>query len=750
VRLPFGLGRRSSSGDGAESDGSSAGFDTGFADTGIADGGIAVAAPAPSRAWASLPPIQRTTGDMPLVAAPGSFAESLPGSQGLAPIVQQLGHEVSNLATPGLVVARTRPVEAPSGGSMPSPVQRRAARPAQSASVQTYAAPQVESAIADAPAPASVAPVAPAAVASLAAVAAPEMATPSVAPALPDAPALPLAPPIRSMPTVSRLAIHVPDRPLTSAASAARPAAVQRAAAVAEAAAAGAAPLAMPVSGGMRRVPSGTSPAMPVVSRQAASAPADAAIAPSAPSAASASPTAPATPSLPVAQRSAATAPAVAAAPAGPAATHVAAAPNAEPHRLGLGAPLNSVPASARPVGSSPVGPVVSRSTTSGPMPVAATSLIPTAQRSTSSEPTASVSGATLPAPSHAAGPIAGAPGRTPAMGTSAPVRSAVQRVPALPHLPALTHLPAARANPAPSRPGQAAGSSTSPGAASPIAGSPVGSSATPSLPIARRSGPSVQTAAAPEIRPIAAANPIRPSFVLQRSASDADADTDDEAGDAALPSPWWAPAAESRSTAASGLGAGFDGGPAVQRTAWAESARSAGASPSVPRSVSTPSAFARAAPAPTTLQRSAGPSTRPLPPARGAVPESANRATATSSAALATAAAAGSPAAVVVPGITSGMVVQTSPSAVRPASPMGSSVSFGSAPTVQREDPPQRPLSQSVGGSSAGSGTHGGRQHSERELEELAQALFSRIRGRLRNELIHDREAKGLTFDNV
>jgi hypothetical protein len=38
----------------------------------------------------------------------------------------------------------------------------------------------------------------------------------------------------------------------------------------------------------------------------------------------------------------------------------------------------------------------------------------------------------------------------------------------------------------------------------------------------------------------------------------------------------------------------------------------------------------------------------------------------------------------------------------------------------------------------------------SDRELEELAQALFGRIRRRFRSELIHDREAKGLGFDHV
>jgi hypothetical protein len=38
----------------------------------------------------------------------------------------------------------------------------------------------------------------------------------------------------------------------------------------------------------------------------------------------------------------------------------------------------------------------------------------------------------------------------------------------------------------------------------------------------------------------------------------------------------------------------------------------------------------------------------------------------------------------------------------------------------------------------------------SERELDELAGALFGRIRTRLRSELIHDREARGLTFDRM
>ena len=115
MRLPFGLGRRSSSGDGASSAGS-----------GTGSGAASARAATPSRAWASLPAIQRTAGPMPLVAAPGAFAGGLPGSQGLPPIVQQLGHEVSSMATPGLVVARVRPVETAGSGAIPAPVQRRA------------------------------------------------------------------------------------------------------------------------------------------------------------------------------------------------------------------------------------------------------------------------------------------------------------------------------------------------------------------------------------------------------------------------------------------------------------------------------------------------------------------------------------------------------------------------------------------------------------------------------------------------
>ena len=103
------------------------------------------------------------------------------------------------------------------------------------------------------------------------------------------------------------------------------------------------------------------------------------------------------------------------------------------------------------------------------------------------------------------------------------------------------------------------------------------------------------------------------------------------------------------------------------------------------------------------------------------------------------------SPAPVAVPGVTAGPVVQASRAAGSPGAP-GAQITF---PTVQREGTPG--TQGQTGGTSGGTaGTSGGRAHSERELEELAQALFSRIRNRLRADILHDREAKGLTFDNV
>jgi hypothetical protein len=94
--------------------------------------------------------------------------------------------------------------------------------------------------------------------------------------------------------------------------------------------------------------------------------------------------------------------------------------------------------------------------------------------------------------------------------------------------------------------------------------------------------------------------------------------------------------------------------------------------------------------------------------------------------------------------------IVQTS--ADRAASP-------GRTAQVQRADgtvavaAPEAPEPVSPSGVSPSGAPSGGASsdgHSERDLDELAQALFGRIRGLVRSDLIHDREAKGLTFDNV
>jgi hypothetical protein len=74
--------------------------------------------------------------------------------------------------------------------------------------------------------------------------------------------------------------------------------------------------------------------------------------------------------------------------------------------------------------------------------------------------------------------------------------------------------------------------------------------------------------------------------------------------------------------------------------------------------------------------------------------------------------------------------------------------------PGPSAEPPPlsATPVVQRVEGSAPGLPRDGGSlgTPTERELDELAGALFGRFRTRLRSELIHDREARGLTFDRV
>ena len=309
----------------------------------------------------------------------------------------------------------------------------------------------------------------------------------------------------------------------------------------------------------------------------------------------------------------------------------------------------------------------------------------------------------------------------------------AAQRLPALPHLPV----------------SRQAGSH--PGAADYVAWAGPGSGAAPTtLPlVSPAAAHTVQTVAAPEIRPIAAANPLRPSFVLQRTAANGEDDDADEQPD--LPSPWWAPASETRSGGGQAAGSGFDGPASIQRStatgAPAAVARSYGASPAfvdtgrrqrdddgcpaIERRLGSTDAAGQGDRArPDRAIDGGGVFGRSWLPCR-------RRSRARSS-------ATGSPI-----GITAGPVVQTSPmNGTGPGATVQRSAAGGPGhvPTVQRLDPP----GSSAPAKPAGEASGGAARPSEKELEELAQALFSRIRTRLRADLIHDREAKGLTFDNV
>jgi hypothetical protein len=89
------------------------------------------------------------------------------------------------------------------------------------------------------------------------------------------------------------------------------------------------------------------------------------------------------------------------------------------------------------------------------------------------------------------------------------------------------------------------------------------------------------------------------------------------------------------------------------------------------------------------------------------------------------------------------------------PAPVMQRIVAEPPAPVVQTSRPgatalpgiSATPVVQRVDGAAPDpGGAPGG--HSDTELDELARALFGRMRNHLRSEVIHEREAKGLSFD--
>jgi len=127
VRLPWPLGRRT------PSDGPSPGMPAEA--PGPASPAPAPSPPAPADttarptgAWRSLPPIQRASSAPPLVAPAAPFLADVPGHRPLPPIVGPLGHDLTPSAPAGLVVARPSAVPSLTASvPMPTrPLQRHA------------------------------------------------------------------------------------------------------------------------------------------------------------------------------------------------------------------------------------------------------------------------------------------------------------------------------------------------------------------------------------------------------------------------------------------------------------------------------------------------------------------------------------------------------------------------------------------------------------------------------------------------
>ncbi len=114
--------------------------------------------PVPTGAWASLPPIQRAVGAAPLVTSSVEFFDAVPGVHPLPPIVEPLGHDVTQGAPVGLVGAPVHAVSSLTSHAslVPPPVQRRA----EGSSVPAVSEPLAPTAAADAPRSAAAGPVA--------------------------------------------------------------------------------------------------------------------------------------------------------------------------------------------------------------------------------------------------------------------------------------------------------------------------------------------------------------------------------------------------------------------------------------------------------------------------------------------------------------------------------------------------------------------------------------------------------------
>lgn len=606
----------------------------------------APAPPAPTaRAWAALPPLQRTAGRAPLVAPSGPFLAGVAGNTPLPPIVGPLGHQASPAAPPGIVVAHARPVPVlASRAELPGrPVQRRGG--------------PVPAAPGAGPVPE-------------AAVDAPHAAAPAAAdPA-----------PIRRLAAVSSEAtVTPPVRPLTQSA-----------------------PALVPVG-------------RPIVSRTLAD-PAS---------------QAPSAPTLPVPRR-----------------------------RPGLGAPIGREPAAAQ---SEPAKTVSRWAEGSAAIDWASADLAGRTPASLVPESAARA------AHDHAAvpSPLATRPRRP---GLGAPL--------SVPPASAVAQRGRAAAEPAP---GQAAAPADA-GAAVRHPAASGAPRALPVLPVARRRrddttddppapgprGPRrTPEATTPVTRPTVGASPLQPSIPVQRSATAA---STPPAG--AVEGPiavrWTAPEPlpevvialphQERTGPRTGGAATVQLSPsddvAARGTASAPAMREitfpapgtrldvpVGWAADVQRAVAGPSELTRAGtmpgrPRPAATPGAAGPAPtawaqdRPLSLARPPVPESPH------------AAAPATPSGALAPRVGFIVADATGPSAPptvqmsRPSASATPVATFTATPVVQRDAAPPAPVAAE------------GRASTDAELDELARKLFGRIRGQLRAEVMHEREAKGLSFD--
>ena len=674
-------------------------------------------------AWATLPPIQRTVSAAPLVAPAAPFLADVPGHRPLPPIVQPLGHDTGPTAPPGLVVAHVATVPSlTSRASMPTrPVQRRAS------DVAPVAAP-VDEAAGRSTEPANPAWTSPVAAAPSPAVgSAPVRKVAAVSPA---ATVTPAARPLTRSPEPVAVARRSTG-PATAAAASSfapgRPRARRRAAA----------PGMTPVPGARATPPLRGTPPARTVSRWAETAssrsPAPAAGLGTPLGATPATPSHPGVREVPSPSPSASPAPA-AGSPAAPRPQGTAALPKA-----GLGAPLASPPAGAVAQRLPMAGPARRPGATSAPgasttPPTAAPSAVPSAV------PSATSLAAAAPAPARPLPVLPVARRRTDEGGDPEPVAGAAR---------ALAPSHPAHAQPAPASPAPVSPAAPASGAASPDRSTP---GARPLRPVvtAQRDATGIPPAAPGTSVPARGASsdglpatvrglPLNPPNPL--ASPDEEPVPLQRLGTVPVASPAPSPVtpreivfpardvapAPSTMPGTSVLAdlPGIRGIPGVQRQAGA------GPIPALPWGSPAPSSLSGRGLSPT--GRDLSPSGRGQSPS-GAAPRGPLALARHQPAAPAAAAAPSSP---VVARIVADPATPAMGPVVQP-SPASGGTTVGSLTAT--------PIVQRVDGAAPAAPSEAGR--SETELDELARALFGRIRTHLRAEVIHEREAKGLTFD--